>query len=103
MSARLNRRRYREVVAMLKEVVSNPKATTKQRLQAGQTLLEVYARHDRTEAVKQVRRRAAEATSDPGALEQPETVTQPTETAEEAAQRFLETIRTRRETEATGE
>lgn len=95
MPARLNRRRYREIVAALKEVIADPKATRMQRLRAVDTLIGVYDRHDRTEAQKEQRRRAAEATEAAQGAGQPDTSSEPpasTETAEEAAARFLQGI-----------
>ena len=96
MPARLNRRRYREVVTMLKQVISDPKATTKQRLQAADTLLEVYRRHDQTEQRKEARKRPAETPSESESTEpqeQQQNVPQTREDAERAAREFLDRIK----------
>ena len=91
MPARLNRRRYREVVSMLKEVIADPKATRKERLRAGETLLAIYERHDRTEETK-ARRRVAEAvTGDAAQPSTPEPVAAE-QSAEEAARAFLDRL-----------
>jgi len=53
MPARLNRRRYSEVVRLLKEVIGNPKAGLARRMRAAQMVIDIYDRHDkRTEAVR---------------------------------------------------
>jgi len=53
MPARLNRRRYSEVVRLLKEVIGNPKAGLARRMRAAQMVVDIYDRHDkRTEAVR---------------------------------------------------
>lgn len=74
MPARLNRRRYREVVGMLKEVIADPKATRKERLRAGETLLAIYERHDRSEDSKARKRNAEAAGKGTAPQEDPETV-----------------------------
>jgi hypothetical protein len=100
MPARLNRRRYREVIAMLKEIISDKKAPAARRLRAGETLLEVYARHDRTEAQKEARKRAGKAAE--GDI-QPDTVPEASEQPQglhETIDAFLERIRGSKKDEA---
>ena len=46
--ARLNQRRYAEVVALLKSVIVNENTKLEQRLRATETLLGIYDRHDRS-------------------------------------------------------
>ena len=92
-TARLNRRRYREVISLLKEVIADKKAPQQRRLRAAETLMDVYARHDRTEAAKEARRKAIGPSQ---AVEQPDTVPESQDEsaiAELAAQRFLDSIR----------
>jgi hypothetical protein len=88
MPARLNRRRYREIVAALKELIADQKAPQQRRLHAIETLMEVYARHDRTEADK-ARRKTAE--SQVAVTDAPTVLAQPLsrEDALEAAKKFL--------------
>jgi hypothetical protein len=59
-TARLNRRRYSEIVRLLKEVINNEKAGLARRMKAAETLLGVYDRHDRAIERKEARRNAAE-------------------------------------------
>lgn len=100
MPARLNRRRYREIVATLKEVISDPKATRMQRLRATETLLGVYDRHDRHEERKAAQRRT-EAAETRRRDEVPEEAQEPTGESVDAflarirAERTPEEIRTR--------
>ena len=97
MPARLSRRRYKEIVSMLKELIADKKQPAGRRLQAGQTLLEVYARHDRTEAQKDARKRAVEGgTNDDATAEAQEAPQECSESAEE----FLERIKGSRMDEA---
>jgi hypothetical protein len=99
MAARLNRRRYREVVATLKELIADKKAPAARRLRAVETLMEVYRRHDATEAAKETRRRATETGSTPLTSTAPD-ATAPAGTglsAEEEARQFLEGLRAKRE------
>lgn len=93
MSARLNRRRYREAVAALKEIISSPKTPAQRRLRAVETLLGIYDRHDRTEAAKEARKRPTDTQNSP---ENPELAEAPAvpETAEEAARKFLASLET---------
>lgn len=86
MPARLNRRRYREIVSALKEIISDKKTPQQRRLRATETLLGVYDRHDRQEERKAAERRAAETSNVPTPIQ---TVEETQETAEEAAARFL--------------
>jgi len=58
---RLNRRRYRESVNALKEIIADPKTTQARKLQAINTLLGIYDRHDRSEAQRVARKQAAES------------------------------------------
>lgn len=88
--ARLNQRRYAEIVKMLKSVISNPKATIDRRMRAGDTLLSLYERHDRAND----RRERAAADAEPETPEvATETQAEPELSAEEAAQRFLASVR----------
>jgi hypothetical protein len=90
MPARLNRRRYREIVATLKEVIADKKAPQQRRLRAVETLMEVYARHDRNEAVKEARRKALGTPQDGG---QPTATPEPQKSEEESVDAFLARIR----------
>ncbi len=92
MPARLNRRRYREVVATLKELVSDPKATRSQRLRAVETLLSVFDRADKSEAVRQARRSPVEAPHEAG---QPEASPEPPKAPGAAVDDFLARITAR--------
>jgi hypothetical protein len=90
MPARLSRKRYTEIVRYLKAVVADETKADRLRMTATQSLLEVYARHDRTEQQKEGRKRAREGTQD---------AAQPTEApegAEERAEQFLARIRAER-------
>lgn len=89
MPARLNRRRYREIVATLKEVIADKKAPQQRRLRATETLLSVYERHDRNEERKAAQRRAADTTDVPTSTNAPVEIQ---ETAEAAADRFLKSM-----------
>lgn len=64
MPQRLSRKRYTEVVRYLKAVIDDSAKSDKLRMTAVQSLLEVYARHDRTEYQKQ-HRKAAETPDEP--------------------------------------
>jgi len=89
MPARLNRKRYREIVSLLKSVIADPKATRRERLRAADTLLGVYDRHDRTEADKARRKAAGSA----GESQQPAAPAEAPQSAEDAARAFLASIR----------
>jgi Mn-containing catalase len=93
MPARLNRRRYREAVAALKELISNPKTPPQRKLRAIETLLGIYDRHDRTEAARESRKRSAEGPSSPATGEpqgqQPPAPLSP-EDALEQARKYLQ-------------
>ncbi|MBS1799552.1 MAG: hypothetical protein JSS95_06965 [Acidobacteria bacterium] len=89
MPARLNRRRYREIVSALKEIISDKKTPQQRRLRATETLLGVYDRHDRQEERK-AQRRATETTDAPTPTNTP---SEAHETAEEAAARFLASMK----------
>lgn len=88
MPARLNRRRYREAVAALKEIIADKKTPPQRKLRAVETLLGIYDRHDRSENEK-ARRRAAEATREPGQAETPAPAPLTREDALREAQQFL--------------
>jgi hypothetical protein len=84
--ARLNRRRYREVVATLKEIISDKKAPQQRRLRAVEMLLEVYSKHDRMEERRAAQKRASDAPETPG---QPDASTDAEETGDESVDAFL--------------
>lgn len=86
---RLNRRRYRESVAALKDIIRDPKTPPLRKLRAIDTLLSIYDRHDRLEA----RRRAADAPVEPG---QPEGSPEPPERIQETSEEFLARITAKR-------
>lgn len=92
MPARLNRRRYREIVSALKELIADKKAPAARRLRAVETLMEVYRRHDATEAAKEAKRRQSSADSTPVSSTATEHPAPATESATEAAQRFLREV-----------
>ncbi|WP_047495874.1 hypothetical protein [Terriglobus sp. TAA 43] len=56
--ARLNRRRYREVVSCLKQIIADEKAPQQRRLRAVELLLGVFERHDKNELRKGSLRRS---------------------------------------------
>ena len=91
MPARLNRRRYREAVSALKEIIANQKTPAQRRLRAVETLLSIYDRHDRSEERKESRKRS-EAQTEAGAEAEAATTMKP-ETAEGAAARFIDEMR----------
>ena len=91
MPARLNRRRYREIVATLKEVIADKKAPQQRRLRAVETLMEVYARHDRSE-VEKARRRSVATAQDSVQPTAPEPAPVSREDAVRDAQAFLARI-----------
>jgi nucleoid-associated protein YgaU len=62
----LNRRRYRESVNALKEIIGDRRTPPLRKLRAIDTLLSIYDRHDRTEAAKEARRRTQSAPEAPG-------------------------------------
>lgn len=83
--ARLNRRRYREIVATLKEVIADRKAPQQRRLRAIEMLLAVYGKHDKQEERRLSRKQPTEPeTQEPSA--------EITETAEEAADRLIASV-----------
>jgi hypothetical protein len=92
---RLNRRRYRESVAALKEIIGDKKTPALRKLRAIDTLLGIYDRHDRTEASKEARRKAGDA---PDGDDQPEASPETQETPEQVTARILERYRTKGET-----
>jgi hypothetical protein len=96
---RLNRRRYRESVAALKEIIADKKTPPARRLHAIETLLGIFDRHDRTELQKEARKRASDAPQDAG-----QTIAPPEapESAEERAERFLQRFRAQRESTTNG-
>jgi len=91
MPARLNRRRYRDIVALLKELIADKKAPQQRRLKAAETLMEVYARHDRNEERKAAQKRAVDASQGGG---QPEGSPEAQEPAQESVEEFLKRVRT---------
>jgi len=92
MPARLNRRRYREIVSTLKELIDDKKAPAARRLRAIETLLEVYRRHDVNEERKEARKHPLDAPREASELSGTTTTEQAvtTESARERARRFLE-------------
>ena len=83
---RLNRRRYRESVNALKQIISDPKTPPVRKLRSIEVLLSIYDRHDRTEQQKESRRelaaeRAAQSTAE--APVQTGSTPDPEETTEE--------------------
>lgn len=82
---RLNRRRYRESVNVLKEIIADKKAPALRKLRAIDTLLGIYDRHDRTEQQKEARRElAAERAAQASAFAQTgSAIPDPEETTEE--------------------
>jgi hypothetical protein len=64
MPARLSRKRYTEITRYLKAVIADDSKSDRMRMAAVESLLEVYARHDRSELQREQRRRAAEAPQD---------------------------------------
>jgi hypothetical protein len=99
MPARLSRKRYTEITRYLKTVISDEIRSDRLRMTAVESLLEVYARHDRTEAQKEARKWGAEAVQ---GSEQPTAPPEAPESAEERAERFLERIRAQRESKTNG-
>lgn len=99
--ARINRRRYSEVIAALKGVISDAKTPVDRRLRAVDTLLSVYDRAD-----KAAERRAREAvrTDVPEAgvpvSAEPTQDAAPELTAEQQAEQFLEKMRRKVYTDA---
>jgi hypothetical protein len=81
---RLNRRRYKESVAALKQIIGDSKTPALRKLRAIDTLLSIYDRHDRTEA----RGKAGDAPETPG---QPE-VSPDAASVQETAEQFLARI-----------
>jgi hypothetical protein len=92
MPARLNRRRFKEAVSALKEIISNPKTPAQRRLRAVETLLSIYDRHDRTEAAKDARRRSAGTPSEPATPDSQEQPSPAPESAQDAARKFLASL-----------
>lgn len=97
MPARLNRRRYRECVNALKQIISSPRTPPQRKLRAVETLLGIYDRHDQSE-LRRLRRQTAEAQQS-GTIsdtEQPEPVIPGSGIAtdpEESAREFLDRLR----------
>jgi ribosomal protein S20 len=94
-TARLNRRRYSEIVRLLKEVISNEKAGLARRVKAAETLLGVYDRHDRAVERKEARRNSAEQGS--VVIPSPAEVTHAEPSAEEDARAFIAKMQLRRQ------
>jgi hypothetical protein len=93
---RLNRRRYRESVNALKEIISDKRTPPLRKLRAIDTLLSIYDRHDRNEAAKEARRRAQDTPQGNG---QPTTPAEAPESEEESVDAFLARIRGSKEDE----
>jgi hypothetical protein len=92
---RLNRRRYSEVVKLLKSVIADEKQPIERRMRAADRLLDVYDRAD-----KIIERRAreaarAEAVEPAGSVAVEQTQDAPELTAEQQAEAFLEKMRSR--------
>lgn len=100
MPARLSRKRYSEITRYLKAVIDDENKSDRMRMAAVESLLEVYARHDRTEAQKEARRRGTEAAQD---ASQPIAPPEAPESAEERAERFLQRFRAQRENTTNGD
>jgi hypothetical protein len=96
MPARLSRKRYTEITRYLKAVIDDESKADRLRMAAVESLLEVYARHDRSELQREYRRRAAEGAQD---ASQPEEAPEAPESAEEAAERIIASVRQRGRTQ----
>ena len=92
MPARLSRKRYTEITRYLKSVIADESKSDRMRMAAVESLLEVYARHDRTELQKEARKRASDAPQD---ASQPEEAPEAPETPEQAAERIIASVRQR--------
>lgn len=93
MPARLSRKRYTEIVRYLKTVINDPNKSDRLRMAAVESLLEVFARHDRSELQRDQRRRATEAPQGASpAPEMPE-VEEAHQESLSAVDAFLEKIR----------
>lgn len=95
---RLNRRRYRESVAALKQIISCPQTTQARKLQSINILLGIFDRSDRSASLREQRERAAKAALAGEALpvETAPESTESTESTEDVVERFLEAIREKR-------
>lgn len=79
---------------MLKELISDKKAPQSRRLQAGETLLEVYRRHDETERRREARKQPTETQGEPVTQEPSDVATVPEVLdPQQAALAFLERMR----------
>ena len=99
---RLNRRRYAEVVTLLKGIVTDQKQPVERRMRAADRLMDLYDRNDKL-AERLARRERidsldsdAEETSAATSTES-DAVSEPELSAEEAAARFLASVRAQRE------
>lgn len=99
MPARLSRKRYTEITRYLKAVIADKTKPDRLRMAAVESLLEVYARHDRSEA-ERVRRKAAEGAQ---GAPQPAGACQAADAQEESTEQFLERLRRRTEETSTNE
>lgn len=88
---RLSKRKA-EVARFLRAILENPKTTTLQRLRAVERLDDLYRRHDE-EQQRAAERSARSAEAAPTATQDTTTVPEPAESAEEAAERFLDSLR----------
>jgi hypothetical protein len=88
--ARLNRRRYKEATAALKELIADKKQPPQRRLVAIQTLLGIYDRHDRTERQKSYRKDDGETSVNDT---QTDSVNNTPPTTEEIVEKFLANLR----------
>lgn len=89
---RLNRRRYRESVVALKEIIGDKKTPPQRKIRAIEMLLSIYDRHDRNEERKAAQKRAVGASQDAG---QPEGSPEAQERAQESVEEFLARIAAR--------
>lgn len=99
MQKGLSRRKYARLVRFLTTVLDDPKETNKTKLAAAERLDGIYARHEaRQDAAldraERAAERAAAAQVQPDAPETTPTLVSKSESAEEAAERFLQTLRT---------
>jgi hypothetical protein len=94
---RLNRKRYKEAVSFLKQVIADEGQKLDRRMNSVRLLLEIYDRSDRT---AERRERRAESDSQGATTAPDQSLPQSTETAEEAAEKFLQSIRAKKEANA---
>ena len=97
---RLNRRRYRESVNALREIIADKKTPPQRKLKSIELLLSIYDRHDRTEAAKEAHRKVVETSQDAG---QPQASTEVTESVEERAAALIARLNLATKTEDENE